>query len=205
MANADKKRMLSRCSHLTRKTTETNIFIKLNVDGKGSHKITTGIAFFDHMLSALSRHALFDLELVCQGDLHVDFHHTVEDCGIMLGKALHQALGDRRGLRRFGFAYVPMDDSLVRCVVDLSGRPFLFYSMKTRRMYVGNFPTQLVEEFFRAFANNAQANIHLELIYGKDPHHIIEAAFKAFAKALDFACQIDPRFSDIPSTKGKLS
>jgi imidazoleglycerol-phosphate dehydratase len=204
MASVSKIPISERYAELSRRTSETDISVKLNIDGRGSSKIATGIAFFDHMLTSLTRHALFDLELNCRGDLEVDFHHTVEDCGIVIGKALETALGDKRGIRRFGFAYAPMDDALVRCVVDLSGRPFLHYGVKTRKLYAGDFPIQLMEEFFRALANNAQANVHVELLYGKDAHHITEAAFKALAKALDFACQRDLRTREIPSTKGQL-
>jgi len=204
MSVTKKKKNSKRTATVARKTTETDITLCLNIDGSGASKISTGIPFFDHMLTALARHALFDLELSCNGDLEVDFHHTVEDCGIALGKALENALGDKRGIRRFGHAYAPMDDALVRCVVDLSGRSFLHYSIKTKKMYAGDFPIQLLEEFFRAFTNNVQANVHVELLYGRDAHHIIEAAFKALAKALDFACQRDTRTSEIPSTKGKI-
>lgn len=193
-----------RLAVIHRKTSETDIQLRLAIDGQGVAKISTGIPFFDHMLTALTRHALFDVELKCQGDLEVDFHHSVEDCGIALGQALAQALGDKRGIRRFGHAYAPMDDALVRCVVDLSGRAFLHYDVRTRKLYAGDFPIQLLEEFFRAFTNNALANVHLELLHGRDAHHIMEASFKALAKALDAACQIDSRTGEIPSTKGKL-
>ncbi len=187
-----------------RKTTETDLRISLLLDGSGQSHIKTGIAFFDHMLTSLARHALFDLDLECTGDLDVDFHHTVEDCGIVLGQALSKALGDKRGIRRFGWAYAPMDEALVRCVVDLSGRPFLSYHIQAQETHAGQFPVQLLEEFLRALANNAQANLHIELLYGRDAHHIMEASFKALAKALDAATQLEYRTKDIPSTKGQL-
>lgn len=195
---------LRRKANVVRKTKETDIKVSLTIEGQGNTLVSTGIPFFDHMLNSMAKHAQFDLELKCYGDLEVDYHHTVEDCGIVLGQALREALSVKRGIRRFGFSYVPMDETLVRCVVDLSGRAFLQYNVKTRKLYAGDFPVQLLEEFMRAFANNLLANVHVELLYGRDAHHIVEASFKALGKALDMACQIDPRNLNIPSTKGSL-
>jgi len=202
--------------------------VDLVIDGSGRGNIQTGIAFFNHMLDLLARHAMIDLKLDCQGDLEVDAHHTVEDCGIALGQAYAKALGDKRGIRRYGTgfdprnpwtgeAYVPMDECLARCVIDFSGRPYLVWKGLDRWPLrqlgreersgdmVCAFRFGLAREFFQAFANEARCNLHLELLYGDEPHHIVEALFKAFAKASDFACQKDPRLGDqLPSTKGKL-
>jgi imidazoleglycerol-phosphate dehydratase len=220
--------MKIRQAQVVRNTKETQIRLKLNVDGQGTSSIRTGISFFDHMLALFAKHAVLDLRLRCVGDLDVDAHHTVEDCGIALGQAFVQALGDKRGLRRYGSgfhprnpftgeAYVPMDDCLARCVIDFSGRPFLVWrglnpfahkavSKTDRNQDMSSaFRFGLAREFFQAFANEARCNLHLELLYGDEPHHIVEALFKAFAKAVDFACRRDPRIvGQIPSTKGKL-
>jgi imidazoleglycerol-phosphate dehydratase len=195
---------MQRSARIDRKTQETDISITLNIDGEGRSQIHTKIPFFDHMLTLLSRHSLLDLEIRADGDIEVDFHHTVEDTGIALGQALAKALGDKRGLRRYGHAYVPMDETLVRAVVDFSGRPFLEYRAPQGVGSMGGFPFQLVEEFLRGFTVHAAANVHVEILYGRDAHHMAEGVFKALAKAVDAACQIDPRVKGIPSTKGTL-
>jgi imidazoleglycerol-phosphate dehydratase len=227
--------MKRRQSNLKRHTLETQISIRLNLDGRGRSRIKTGIPFFDHMLTLFARHAIVDLQLACKGDLAVDAHHTVEDCGIALGQAFVSALGDKRGIRRYGWfapqspgggmadapsggeAYVPMDECLARCVIDFSGRPHLVwrgmnhFSQKKISGAEKNqdassaFRFGLAREFFQAFANEARCNLHLELLYGDEPHHIVEALFKAFARATDAACRRDPRIAGrLPSTKGKL-
>lgn len=189
---------------IKRDTAETQIVMKLNVDGSGQSKIATGIPFFDHMLTLFSKHSLMDLEVQAKGDIEVDYHHTVEDVGIVLGLALKEALGDKRGIKRYGHAYLPMDETLSRVVVDLSGRAFLEYRVKGHRRKIGDFPMQLMEEFMRSLAVNAMMNLHIELLYGRDAHHIAESIFKGLAKSLDIACQKDPRVKGLPSTKGKL-
>jgi imidazoleglycerol-phosphate dehydratase len=220
--------MQVRQAQLKRDTKETRIAIKLNLDGSGKSSVKTGIPFFDHMLTLFAKHAVMDLNLVCKGDLEVDAHHTVEDCGIALGQAFLQALGDKKGIRRYGNgfhpknpftgeAYVPMDECLARCVIDFSGRSFLVWRGLNDKAYrklpktersqdmSSAFRFGLAREFFQGFANEARCNLHLELIYGDEPHHIAEALFKAFAKAADAACTRDPRIAgQLPSTKGKL-
>ncbi len=220
--------MKNRVARLQRVTGETKISLELNVDGKGKSTIRTGVPFFDHMLMLFAKHATMDLKLACKGDLEVDAHHTVEDCGIALGLAFKQALGDKRGLRRYGAgfhpknpftgeAFLPMDECLARCVIDFSGRPYLVWRglnafglkkiSKSERTQDASsaFRFGLAREFFQGFTNEARCNLHLELLYGDEPHHIVEALFKAFARATDFACQRDPRIAgQIPSTKGKL-
>lgn len=231
--------MKIRQASISRHTTETKISVRLNLDGHGKSKIKTGIPFFDHMLTLFAKHATMDLRLKCDGDLAVDAHHTVEDCGLALGQAFATALGDKKGIRRYGFgfdpksggdasspnsrrgrrghAYVPMDECLARCVVDFSGRPYLVWrgldkyahkkispAEKTQDMSSA-FRFGLAREFFQGFANEARCNLHLELLYGDEPHHIVEALFKAFARAVDLARQRDPRIAGrLPSTKGKL-
>ncbi|MCX6965537.1 MAG: imidazoleglycerol-phosphate dehydratase HisB [Verrucomicrobia bacterium] len=196
---------MSRSATLERKTSETEIRLTLNLDGSGVSKISTGIAFFDHMLSLFSKHGLFDLELTAKGDIEVDFHHTVEDTGILLGQAITKALGDKAGIRRYGFFYVPMDEALVRSVVDLSGRPFLAYNAPADVPAIGAaFSFQLVEEFLRAISVNAGMNLHVDVLAGRDAHHMAEGIFKSLARALDEATRIDPRVQGIPSTKGVL-
>ena len=195
---------MSRTATIERNTAETRITIQLTVDGNGTGNISTKIPFFDHMLTLFARHSLVNLEVVADGDIEVDFHHTVEDVGISLGRAFAQALGDKRGIRRYGWAYLPMDETLARVVVDFSGRPFLAYRAPQAVDAIGNFPFQLVEEFLRGFAVHAGMNLHAEVLYGRDAHHMAEAVFKALAKAVDQACQIDPRVTGIPSTKGVL-
>ena len=220
--------MKKRHAQVKRVTKETRILVKLNLDGTGKSSVKTGIPFLDHMLTLFARHAAVDVDLQCLGDVEVDAHHTVEDCGIALGKAFLQALGDKKGIRRYGTgfhprnpfsgeAYVPMDECLARCVVDFSGRPFLVWrgmdALGFKRITAeekeqdmsSTFRFGLAKEFFQGFANEARCNLHLELLYGEEPHHVVEALFKAFAKAADFACQRDPRIAGLlPSTKGQL-
>ena len=187
-----------------RKTSETEISLTLGLDGKGGAKVKTGIPFFDHMLNLFAKHGLFDLEVKAKGDLEVDMHHTVEDVGIVLGQALATALGKKEGIRRYGAAYVPMDETLARVVVDLSGRPYLELRGLNRRGRAGNFPAQLVEEFLRALSVQGGMNLHAEILYGRDVHHQIEAIFKALARALQDAVRRDSRVRGVPSTKGRI-
>ena len=220
--------MRKRRAQIERITKETRITVDLRIDGTGKASVNTGIPFFDHMLTLLAKHAVMDLNLRCRGDLEVDAHHTVEDCGLVLGQAVRDALQDKRGIRRYGTgfdprnplvaeSYVPMDECLARCVIDLGGRPFLVWrglndfahkrvSKAEKTQDVSSvFRFGLAREFFQAFANEARCNLHLELLYGDEPHHIVESLFKAFAKALDFACQRDARLAGLlPTTKGKL-
>ena len=188
-----------------RKTKETDISLAVNLDGSGKATISTGVGFFDHMLDQIARHALFDLEISARGDLHIDDHHTVEDVGIALGQAVRQALGERRGIRRYATAFVPMDEALARAALDLSGRPFLVFSADFPSPKIGTFDTELVREFFQAFAGNSGATLHIDALRGANSHHIAEACFKAVARALREAVELDPRQADaIPSTKGVL-
>ena len=195
---------MGRTAEVERKTKETDIKVVLDVDGRGQTAIETGMPFFNHMLDAFGRHGLFNLNIDAKGDLAVDFHHTVEDVGLTLGQAFKQALGDKHGIRRFGQASCPLDEALAQVVVDLSGRPYLSYNVKIRPGRVGDFDTDLPHEFFAAFANQLGMNLHIDVPRGENPHHIIEACFKAFARAMDFATQIDARVEGVPSTKGKL-
>ena len=196
---------MGRSAEINRKTRETRIRIRVDLDGTGHAQARTGIGFFDHMLEALARHGLLDLEVECSGDLHVDGHHTVEDVGIVLGQAIAQALGDRAGIRRYADATVPLDEALVRAVMDVSGRPFLSYHVEIAKwQMLGDYDVFLTPEFFRALVLNAGLTVHLDLIRGENPHHIVEAAFKAFARALEQAIQKDPRVTGVPSTKGVL-
>ena len=196
---------MPRTAEITRKTRETAIRLKVDLDGSGRATVKTGIGFFDHMLEALARHALLDLEVEATGDLQVDGHHTVEDTGIVLGQALAQALGDRAGICRYADAAVPLDDALVRAVIDVSGRPYLAYHVDVSKwQMLGDYDVFLTPEFFRALVHNAGLTVHLDLIRGENPHHIVEAAFKAFARALDQATRLDPRVTGVPSTKGVL-
>ena len=196
---------MSREATLERKTSETEIRLTLKLDGSGVSKISTGVAFFDHMLTLFAKHGLMDLELTAKGDIEVDYHHTVEDTGILLGQAIAKALGDKAGIRRYGFSYVPMDEALVRSVVDLSGRPFLAYNAPADVPAIGSaFSFQLVEEFLRAISVNAGMNLHVDVLAGRDAHHMAEGIFKSLARALDEATRIDPRVQGIPSTKGVL-
>ena len=220
--------MQKRQAEIKRNTKETRISVRLKIDGAGEASIRTGLPFLDHMLTLFAKHGVVDLKLTCKGDLEVDAHHTVEDCGIALGQAFLQALGDKKGIRRYGSgfdprnpftgeAYLPMDECLARCVVDFSGRPYLVWrgldkfsgkavSPRDRKQDMSSaFRFGLAREFFQGFANEARCNLHLALLYGDEPHHIVEALFKAFAKAVDVACQRDPRVEGrLPSTKGKL-
>lgn len=193
-----------RTARLKRNTTETQIELALSLDGTGQAAVNTGIPFLDHMLTLFARHGLFDLEVNAKGDLSVDYHHTVEDIGLVLGMALKQAVGDKRGLRRYGFFVLPMDETLARVVIDLCNRPAFVYQVAADGA-IRDFHLSLVREFFQAFANEAGANLHIALEYGEEPHHVAEAIFKAFARALDMATQIDPRAAGaLPSTKGAL-
>jgi imidazoleglycerol-phosphate dehydratase len=211
-----KQRTKDRKAQINRQTTETKVVAKLNIDGRGKASIDTGIPFLDHMVTLFARHAVIDLNLRCRGDLQVDAHHTVEDCGIVLGQAFQKALDDKKGIRRYGFAhenappkgrtpnlkgeaYVPMDECLARCVIDFSGRPYLVWRG------LDKLALKQAREFFQGFTNEARCNLHLELLYGEEPHHVVEALFKSFAKAVDLACQRDPRISGkLPSTKELL-
>ena len=193
-----------RKAEVTRNTKETKIGVKLNLDGKGGAKIATGVPFLDHMLEQIARHGAFDLEVSAKGDLHIDAHHTVEDIGITLGQAFAKAAGDKKGVRRYGHAYVPLDEALSRAVVDLSGRPGLEYHIEFTRARIGEFDVDLVHEFFQGFVNHAQVTLHVDNIKGTNAHHQAETAFKAFARALRMAIEADPRVKDVPSTKGKL-
>ncbi|HTC11393.1 MAG TPA: imidazoleglycerol-phosphate dehydratase HisB [Acetobacteraceae bacterium] len=196
---------MARTVSLARKTSETDITLTLSLDGSGASDVATGIGFLDHMLTALARHALFDLTLRATGDLHIDFHHTTEDVGIVLGRALAQALGEKRGIRRFGQALVPMDEALAEVAIDISGRPFLAWDVVFEQPKVGEMDTELFAEFFRAFAFNALITLHVVRRAGTNAHHVAEACFKALARALRVAVEIDPRLGDaIPSTKGAL-
>jgi imidazoleglycerol-phosphate dehydratase len=187
-----------------RSTAETRVEVVWAVDGAGDFRGSTRLPFLDHMLGQLARHGRFDLAVEAAGDLEVDAHHTVEDVGIALGRALRQALGDGAGIRRFGAAHAPLDDALVLAAVDVSGRPYLHYAVPVPRQRLGDYDTDLTEEFFRAFAANAAITLHLVLVHGRNAHHIIEAGFKALALALDAAVRLDPRIQDVPSTKGTL-
>ncbi len=195
-----------RSATISRKTTETEVNATVNLDGSGTFDITTGVGFLDHMLEQLSRHALIDITLKAKGDLHIDAHHTVEDCGIVLGQAVAKALGDRKGIRRFASCDLVMDETLTRVAIDVSGRPFLVFNCTYPRPKIGDFDTELVREWFQAFAMNAGITLHLENSIGGNAHHIAESSFKALARALRDAVEIDPRQKDrVPSTKGSLA
>ncbi|MBX9592954.1 MAG: imidazoleglycerol-phosphate dehydratase HisB [Roseomonas sp.] len=196
---------MTRTASIARATSETDIRLTLALDGTGQVEVATGVGFFDHMLTALARHSLMDLTVAAKGDLHIDDHHTVEDVGIVLGQALRQALGDKRGIRRFGQCLLPMDEALAEAAIDISGRPFLAWSVPFQRPKIGTFDTELVEEFFRAFAFNSGITLHVTLKAGSNAHHVAEACFKAVARALRMALETDPRMAgEIPSTKGSL-
>lgn len=196
----------TRVATVERNTHETQISLTLGINGTGESSIETGIPFFDHMLELFSRHGLFDLKIRATGDLAVDYHHTVEDVGIVLGDAFKKALGDKRGIRRYGFFLLPMDECLAQVAVDLSNRPLMVYRVEADEVFVRDFNIQLFREFFQAFANTVGANLHLRLVYGDEPHHVAEALFKGFAQAMRMACEIDPRRGDqLPTTKGKLT
>ncbi len=194
-----------RRANVTRQTNETQIAVEIDLDGSGRYDINSGVGFLDHMLDQLARHGLFDITLRCKGDLHIDFHHTTEDCGIALGQAINRALGDRKGITRYGHAYLPMDEALTRVALDLSNRPYLIWKITFSRDKIGEMDTELFREFFQAVAVAAGITLHVETLYGENNHHIAESIFKAFAKALRMAVEIDPRKADqVPSTKGML-
>ena len=195
---------MARYAFVERNTSETKIKMSLNLDGSGKAKIHTGIGFFDHMLNSFARHGFFDLEVEVEGDLWVDCHHTIEDVGIVLGEAIRQAVGDKKGIKRYGSFLLPMDETLVLCAIDLSGRPYFVMDCDFTMERVGEFDTEMVKEFFYAVSYSSAMNLHLKKVHGENNHHIIEAAFKAFAKALDEATGMDPRITDALSTKGAL-
>lgn len=193
-----------RKASVIRKTKETDIAVTVELNGTGKSVVSTGIGFLDHMLDLFAKHGLFDLTVSCKGDLHVDDHHTTEDVGIALANAFVKALGEKKGIARYGTAYVPMDEALARCVVDLSGRSALVFHAEFNRKKVGDLSTEMIEHFFQSFAENLKANVHIEVLYGRNTHHKIEAIFKAFARAMRQACEMDPRVKGVLSTKGLL-
>jgi len=195
---------MARTAKISRSTKETKIKVELNLDGSGQHRISTSILFLDHMLSLLAAHGALDLMISAQGDTAVDFHHTVEDVGICLGNALKQALGEKVGVKRYGSAFVPMDESLAAVHIDLSGRSHLTYHLPLRKRKIGSFDTELVKEFFQALVNNAAITLHAQVVYGSNGHHMVESLFKAFGRALRQAISSDERIAGVPSTKGKL-
>jgi len=195
---------MGRKSKIERKTKETLISVELELDGSGRAEIETGMPFFNHMLESFTRHGFFDIRIKAKGDIEVDYHHTVEDVGLALGQAFKESLGDKQGIRRFGEASCPLDETLAKVVVDISGRPYLSYNVKIRPGRVGDFDTDLPHEFFAAFANQLGMNLHMDVIRGENPHHIIEACFKSFARAMDMATQLDGRIQGVLSTKGSL-
>jgi len=196
---------MERHAQIERKTLETLVRVEMNLDGTGRADLATGVPFLDHMLDQVSRHGLIDLKIGAEGDLQIDAHHTVEDVGITLGQALAQAVGDKRGLRRYGYAYVPLDEALARVVIDLSGRPGLVYQVAFSRARIGDFDVDLFHEFFQGFANHAQATLHIDSLRGANAHHVAETVFKAFGRALRMASELDPRMQgSLPSTKGTL-
>ena len=196
---------MARQAEVIRNTNETQISVKLNLDGSGKSKLDTGVGFLDHMLDQIARHGVFDLEVTAKGDLHIDAHHTVEDIGITLGQAFYKAIGDKSGIRRYGHAYVPLDEAMSRVVIDFSGRPGLTYQVKFTRALIGEFDADLVHEFFQGFVNHAQVTLHIDNLRGDNAHHQCETIFKAFARALRMAAEADPRSAgSIPSTKGSL-
>ncbi|HEY7943714.1 MAG TPA: imidazoleglycerol-phosphate dehydratase HisB [Casimicrobiaceae bacterium] len=195
----------ARAARVARRTAETDIVVAIDLDGGGHTELASGIAFLDHMLDQVGRHGMFDLDVAAKGDLHIDSHHTVEDIGITLGQAFRQALGDKRGIRRYGHAWVPLDEALSRVVVDLSGRPGLVFGVRFTRALIGNFDVDLIHEFFQGFANHALVTLHVDNLRGDNAHHQAETVFKAFARALRMACERDPRAAgEVPSTKGSL-
>jgi imidazoleglycerol-phosphate dehydratase len=195
---------MPRKAKIVRKTKETDVTVDLNIDGSGVYRNATGIPFLDHMLDLLSKHSLIDLKVRARGDLDVDYHHTVEDVGLVIGQALDKALGKRAGITRYGSALLPMDEAMSRVAIDLGGRPFLVYSLATRTRKIRDFDVQLVEEFFRAFSTAGRMNLHIAQLYGKDVHHAVESVFKGVARALRQACTKDPRVKGVPSSKGSL-
>lgn len=195
---------MSRQAEIKRATKETDIHVKLDLDGEGKSAVSTGVAFLDHMLELFARHGLFDLEVTCKGDLQIDDHHSVEDTAICLGQTFAEALGDKKGIVRYGAAYTPMDETLARAVADLSGRPYLVYKVRNTRDRIGTFSVEMAEHFWRSFAENCKLNLHIEVLYGRNQHHIIEAVFKSAARALSQATRIDGRIQGVMSTKGTL-
>ncbi|MCR5743470.1 MAG: imidazoleglycerol-phosphate dehydratase HisB [Lachnospiraceae bacterium] len=195
---------MSREAMVNRTTKETDISVKFNLDGSGKANLNSGVGFFDHMLDGFTRHGLFDLELTCKGDLNVDCHHSIEDCGIVLGKAIAEAVGDKAGIKRYGYFILPMDETLVMCAIDLCGRPYFVFDAEFKGEKCGEMDTQMVREFFYAISYAANMNLHIKVLYGENDHHKIEAMFKAFAKALDMATQCDDRISGVLSTKGTI-
>lgn len=195
---------MARTSSIKRETGETNIEIKINLDGSGKTEINTGVGFFDHMLNNFARHGLFDLTVLAKGDLYVDCHHLIEDVGIVLGQAIKEAAGDKKSIKRYGSAIIPMDDALILCSLDLSGRPYFAYDLKFSTNSCGYFDTAMAKEFFYAISYSASMNLHFKMLSGENDHHIIECAFKSFAKALDAATMIDSRIESVLSTKGTL-
>jgi len=199
------QRLSGRTASVTRNTTETRISVSLDLDGTGKYSVSTGIGFLDHMLEQLSRHSLMDLEVKADGDLHIDYHHTTEDTGIAIGEAFNKALGDRKGINRYGHMYIPMDETLTRVALDLSNRPYLIWKVDFTRDKLGEMDTELFKEWFQAFAQAAGCTLHVETLYGTNNHHIVETCFKGLARALKIAIAADPRQADaIPSTKGVL-
>jgi len=196
--------MKKRVAKIARKTRETDITVELNLDGSGDYRISTGIPFLNHMLELFAKHALVDLKIKARGDLEVDYHHTVEDVGLTLGKALDEALGDRKGIVRYGWSVLPMDEALSRVAIDLGGRPYLVFGVTTRRKKIRDFDLGLIQEFFRALVTESRMNLHIKQMYGEDPHHVYESIFKGFAKALAMACGKNSRVKGIPSSKGKI-
>ncbi len=196
--------MKKRMAKVVRKTRETDIVAELNLDGSGVSRVSTGIPFLNHMLELFAKHALVDLKLKAKGDLKVDYHHTVEDVGLVLGDALNQALGDRKGILRYGWSVLPMDESLTRVALDLGGRPYLVYEVESKKKKIRDFDLGLIEEFFRAFTVQTRMNLHIRLMYGREPHHIFESVFKGVAKAVGMAVAKDPRVRGVPSSKGKI-
>jgi len=204
-ANGSAAQRSARTASVERRTRETQVAVELALDGEGRAEVSTGVPFLDHMLESFARHGFFDLKLAAQGDLHIDEHHTVEDVGIVLGRAFRQALGDRSGIKRFGNAIVPLDEALCEAVVDISGRVFLAYNIAIRQERVGGFQTELVHDFMKGLSDEVGMNLHLNLRAGRNPHHVIEAAFKALARAMDAATAVEPRLRGVLSTKGTLS
>ena len=196
--------MKKRTARIVRKTKETDIVLELNLDGSGVYRNRTGIAFLDHMLDVLAKHALLDLNVRAKGDLEVDYHHTVEDVGLALGEALNEALGDRKGIARYGWSLVPMDEALCQVAMDLGGRPYLVYSLATKKRKIRDFDVDLMEEFFRGFVTQGRMNLHIAQQYGQEPHHALESVFKGVAKALLAAATLNPRIKGVPSSKGML-
>src|SRR6266496_3060376 len=199
-----KSLLLTRTAEIRRKTKETDISVSLVLDGSGRGKVATGVPFLDHMLELFAKHGLFDLEVSCRGDLHIDDHHSVEDVAICLGEAFVQAIGDKKGIARYGASIVPMDEALCRAVVDLSGRFYLIYEVKTRRQRIGNFSVELAEHFWRSFAESLRCNLHIDLLRGRNTHHILEASFKSTARAVRQSVELDSRIKGVLSTKGAL-